>query len=118
MILAVMDDLIFGVKIREAARRAGATLEFAASPEAALGKAAIPGTGVILDLNLRGVDTVDLIRQLKAAGVPVVAYVAHVQVELRRSAEEAGADLVLARSSFVTKIDDLVRNLAAGSTVR
>lgn len=109
MILAVMDDLIFGVKIREAARRAGEPLEFVANAELALAKAGRPGTRVILDLNLRGVDTVDLIRQLKAAGVPVIAYVAHVQVDLRRAAEDAGADQVLARSSFVTKIDQLVQ---------
>ena len=109
MILAVMDDLIFGVKIQEAARRAGQPLEFVATTDLALTKAVRPGTRVILDLNLRGVDTVDLIRRLKAAGVPVVAYVAHVQGDLRRAAEEAGADQVLARSSFVTKIDQLVQ---------
>ena len=109
MILAVMDDLIFGVKIQEAARRAGQPLEFVATADLALTKAVRPDTRVILDLNLRGVDTVDLIRRLKAAGVPVVAYVAHVQVDLRRAAEEAGADQVLARSSFVTKIDQLVQ---------
>ncbi|MBY0506369.1 MAG: response regulator [Bryobacteraceae bacterium] len=109
MILAVMDDLIFGVKLREAARRAGQMIDFAARPEAVLAKAAMAGTRVILDLNLRQVDTVDLVRRLKAAGVPVIAYVAHVQVDLRRAAEEAGADQVLARSSFVTKIDQLVQ---------
>ncbi len=109
MILAVMDDLIFGVKIRESARRAGQPLEFAATADLALAKAAHPGTRVILDLNLRGVDTVDLIRRLKAAGVPVIAYVAHVQIDLRRAAEAAGADQVLARSAFVTRIDELVR---------
>ncbi len=109
MILAVMDDLIFGVKIQEAARRAGQPLEFVATADLALAKAGRPSTRVILDLNLRGVDTVDLIRRLKAAGVPVVAYVAHVQVDLRRAAEQAGADQVLARSSFVTRIDQLVQ---------
>ena len=109
MILAVMDDLIFGVRIQEAAKRAGEPLEFAATADLALSKAVQKDTRVILDLNLRGVDTVDLIRRLKAAGVPVVAYVAHVQVDLRRAAEEAGADQVLARSSFVTKIDQLVQ---------
>ena len=109
MILAVMDDLIFGVKIQEAARRAGQPMEFVATAELALAKAVRPGNRVIVDLNLRGVDTVDLIRRLKAAGVPVVAYVAHVQVDLRRAAERAGADQVLARSSFVTKIDQLVQ---------
>jgi len=109
MILAVMDDLIFGVKIQEAARRAGVPIEFASNTTAALAKAAQPGVRVILDLNLRAVDTVDLIRQLKAVAVPVIAYVAHVQLDLRRAAEAAGADQVLARSAFVTKIDELVR---------
>ena len=112
MILAVMDDLIFGVKIQEAARRAGQPLEFVATVDLALAKAVGPSTRVILDLNLRGVDTVDLIRRLKAVGVHVVAYVAHVQVDLRRAAEQAGADQVLARSSFVTRIDELVQPLA------
>ncbi len=109
MILAVMDDLIFGVKIQEAARRAGEPIEFVSKSDLALAKAMGPDTRVILDLNLRGVDTVDLIRRLKEARVPVIAYVAHVQVDLRRAAEAAGADQVLARSSFVTRIDELVR---------
>lgn len=108
MILAIMDDLIFGVKIREAAKRAGRTVEFVAQPDLALEKAA-GADRVIVDLNLRGVDTVGLVRSLKAMGVPVVAYVAHVQIDLRRAAEDAGADQVLARSSFVTKIDELVQ---------
>ena len=109
MILAVMDDLIFGVKLQEAARRAGEPLEFVAQADLAVAKARLPGARVILDLNLKGVDTVDLIRRLKAAQVHVVAYVAHVQVELRQAAVDAGADQVLARSSFVTQIDQLVR---------
>ena len=103
MILAAMDDLIFGVKIQEAARRAGQPIEFTARPEVALAKARSFGAAglgfrVIVDLNLRGVDTLELIRDLKAIPVTVIAYVAHVQVELRRGAELAGADQVLARS--------------------
>ena len=110
MILAVMDDLIFGVKIQEAAKRAGVPIEFVAQADLVVRKAAgTPGVRVILDLNLRGVDTVELIGRLKAIPVPVVASVAHVQVELRRAAELAGADQVLARSVFVTKVDQLVR---------
>jgi CheY-like chemotaxis protein len=108
MILAIMDDLIFGVKIREAAKRAGQRVEFVAQTDLALEKAR-GAERVILDLNLRGVDTVGLIRALKAMGVSVVAYVAHVQIDLRRAAEDAGADQVLARSSFVTKINELVQ---------
>ena len=109
MIIAIMDDLIFGVKIQEAARRAGQPIEFVAQADLAIAKASAPGARVILDLNLKGVDTVDVIRRCKNLGVPVVAYVAHVQVELRRAAELAGADQVLARSSFVTKVDELVQ---------
>jgi CheY-like chemotaxis protein len=109
MILAILDDLIFGVKIQDAAKRAGESIEFAATPDLALAKAAQPGTRVILDLNLRGVDTVDLIRRLKGTGVYVTAYVSHVQADLRRAAQAAGADQVLARSSFVTRVDELVR---------
>ncbi len=109
MIVAVTRDLIFGVKMQDAAGRVGQTLELVADGPTALAKASQPGARVILDLNLPGTDTVALIRDLKAAGVPVVAYVAHVQVDLRRAAVEAGADEVLARSVFVTRIDELVR---------
>ena len=109
MILAVLDDLIFGVKIQDAAKRAGETIRMVVDRDLILEKAAMPGARVILDLNLRGVDTIDLIRQLKRLGVHVVAYVSHVQVELRRAAEVAGADQVLARSVFVTKINEIVK---------
>lgn len=113
-ILAVVQDLMFTVQISDMARRAGYTVRYVRQTSDALAQAAEQPDLVLVDLNIAGLDTVDLIRQLKAAdpAQSVAAYVSHVQVELRRAAAEAGADPVLPRSAFATKLPLLLQTLA------
>ena len=113
-ILAVVQDLMFTVQISDLAKRGGFTVRYVRQTGDALAQAAEQPDLVLIDLNIAGLDTVDLIRQLKAArpAQPVAAYVSHVQVELRRGAAEAGADPVLPRSAFATKLPLLLQTLA------
>ncbi len=103
-VLAVVEDLFFTVKINESAKRAGVPIAFVKSQVDALDQAAEHPTLIILDLNFASIDPVDLIRKLKAdpsvSKIQLIGYVSHVQGDLKQAAQEAGCDMVLARSAF------------------
>lgn len=112
-ILAVVDDLFFVVKINDTAKRAGLVCEFLKSAEAVLERAkAERPLMVIVDLNGRSVNAVDLIGQLRKAeelkGLSVMAFVSHVEGELKQRAQEAGAT-VLARSAFSANLPQILK---------
>jgi CheY-like chemotaxis protein len=112
-VVAVIDDLFFTVKILDAAKRAGATLEVVKSEIDAMDKARSAPALVIIDLNCAAVDPVHLIETLKAdpgtQSVPLVGYVSHVQGELKQAAQQAGCDMVLARSAFSQNLPQILR---------
>lgn len=114
-ILAVIQDLMFTVQVSNMAKRHGLAVHYVRTAEDALAQAAGQPQLVLIDLNLAGLDTVGLIRQIKATlpALPVAAYVSHVQVELRAAAAAAGADPVLPRSSFAVKLPLLLQSLTA-----
>lgn len=113
-IVAVVDDVFFVGKLQGTARQAGVAL--ATTTAARLDLESLrrePPTVVIVDLNAASADPVELIRRLKAApelaGVPVVGFFSHVQVELQRAAQAAGCDQVLPRSKFVALLPELLK---------
>jgi CheY-like chemotaxis protein len=116
-LLAVLDDLFFTVKINESAKRAGIPVEFVKSEHDAIEKAKTHPILMILDLNYRGMDQLDLIRKLKAdaatKGIALIGYVSHVQGELKQQAHEAGCDMVLARSAFSQNLPQILKRHAA-----
>ena len=103
-ILAVVTDLFFSVKLTEAAKRAGVSLEFVKESNEILEKAKGLPSLIIFDLNFDAVSPVKLISKLKASsetkGISLIGYLSHVQAELKQQAQEAGCDMVLARSAF------------------
>src|SRR5215475_3418907 len=103
-VLAVVSDLFFSVKLTEAAKRAGLALEFVKDSNEVLEKAKEKPSLIILDLNLDSADPVKLIGKLKqnsdTKGISLIGYLSHVQVDLKQQAQEAGCDMVLARSAF------------------
>lgn len=103
-IVAVLADLIFTVRITDAARRNGVEIDVVKSGEAALEKAA-GAARIILDLDFVAPEW---ITRLKEAGTPMVGYCSHVHTEVIRRAREAGCDVVLARSAFVQKLGELM----------
>ncbi len=85
------------MQIQDAAKRAGwsvQTVRTAAEMENASAKLAI------IDLNASALHPLALIASAKAAGIEVLAFVPHVQADLKQQALEAGADRVVARSNF------------------
>ncbi|HTS26186.1 MAG TPA: hypothetical protein VMH81_09940 [Bryobacteraceae bacterium] len=103
-VLAVVTDLFFSVKLTEAAKRAGLSLEFVKESKEILEKAKTQPSLIIFDLNFEAVNPVNLITKLKGdtdtKRISLIGYLSHVQAGLKQQAQEAGCDMVLARSAF------------------
>jgi CheY-like chemotaxis protein len=119
MIIAVVDDLLFGSKIRAAARTAGATISFARGRDAVA--AAVRDNAaelILIDLEGQSGDAIEMIRSLRAevgAGVRIIAFGSHVNVERLEAARQAGCDQALARSAFVNLLPRLLSPSGAGA---
>jgi CheY-like chemotaxis protein len=113
-ILAVIEDLLFTVKIADAAKRNGLQVQFVKNEQDAIASAtADKPMLVILDLNVNSVDPILLIPKVKELGrIPIIAFVSHVQGELKQKAHEAGADMVMARSAFSTNLPQILKRHA------
>ena len=103
-ILAVVTDLFFSVKITEAAKKAGMQVEFLKEEADILAKAQDKPTLIIFDLNFESAQPVKVIETLKGnpqtKSISLIGYLSHVQAELKQKAQEAGCNMVLARSAF------------------
>ena len=110
-VIAVLDDLFFNVKIADAAKRAGFQVVFVKTPAAAKARLKEAPALMIVDLNCSALDPIQLVSEIKNGEfrqIPVIGYVSHVQVELRQKAQDAGCDVVLARSAVDSKLPQLL----------
>lgn len=107
---------MFTVKIIDAAKKLGLKTEFVKDGNLALSKAQSNPELIILDLNYSAADPLALISALKAdpatAGIPIFAFVSHVQTQLRQQAVDAGCDTVVPRSVFAGKLPELLATAA------
>ncbi|HEX4135254.1 MAG TPA: response regulator [Bryobacteraceae bacterium] len=107
-----MSDLFFSVKIIDAAKKLGLTAEFVKDKTLAIEKAKARPPLIILDLNCDAADPLGLIAALKTdsdtAGIGIVAFVSHVQVQLKQRAQELGCDTVVARSAFAQSLPEII----------
>jgi CheY-like chemotaxis protein len=118
-VVAVLDDLFFLAKIQDAAKRVNLEVEFVRTPAQALEKAAQSPDLIVLDLNCKTTDPLQLIPQLKKAapGCPpkLMGFVSHVETELRRNACQLGCDVVFPRSAFSANLPKLLLSYASCS---
>lgn len=118
LVLAVVPDLFFAVRVSATARNAGVALELVPPPRA-VARAAEAGVALlILDLHAPG--AVALVGELKKTQprLALVGFYSHVETTLRRNALEAGADAALPRSAFVERLPDLLQYGLDGLTPR
>jgi PleD family two-component response regulator len=113
-ILAVVEDLLFTVKISDAAKRAGLEVEFLKSERDVIEKAnQEKPLLIILDLNFSAVQPLRLISKVKSNGdtkqISVIGYLSHVQGELKQQAHDAGANIVMARSAFSQNLQQILK---------
>jgi PleD family two-component response regulator len=114
-ILAVVDDLLFTVKIIDAAKRVGLEAEFLKSEEDLLDKAKEKPLLIILDLNANSVNALKMITKLKSGelkSISLIGFLSHVQGELKLKAQEAGANMVMARSAFSQNLQQILKRHA------
>lgn len=109
-ILAYVTDLIFAAKIASTGQALGVGVRLVRSVEsltAAL--AAGPCDRLLVDLNAGG-DPIGAIRAARGRSVPprIVAFGSHVQTDLLAAARDAGADAVMARSEFSSRLPELL----------
>mgnify|MGYP001766658358 CR=1 FL=1 len=116
-ILALVADLLFTVKIADAAKRAGLLVDFVKGEKELFEKAeAAKPALIILDLNFGGVQPLKLIAKLKGQAelgrVSLLAYVSHVDGELKQKAHELGCNMVMARSAFSQNLPMILKRHA------
>lgn len=112
-VVVAVDDMFFAAKILAAAEHAGREVERVKSTEeldAAIARGA-PAL-LIVDLNSTRFDALAIVERLKAepglSAVPILGFLSHVQVELKRRAEAAGCDHVLPRSAFAQRLLEIL----------
>ncbi len=110
--IALVTDLIFSTKITGTGKQLGNPVAVARTlPRLSdLLDAATDAPLLLVDLNITAVDPLAAIRLAKShpKNPRVVAFLSHVQVELARQAQAAGADQVLSRSAFVEILPSLL----------
>lgn len=116
--IALLTDLMFMVKVQDAAKSVGLPIKFMKTT-ADIEQAAHTNPSLILfDLNLGGPDVLTLITALKAdpatRDIHLVGFISHVQVEARAAAVAAGCDLVVARSVFSQQLPAILRQYGLG----
>ena len=114
IVLAAVEDMFFLAKIEAAAKAAGVDLVEARSAEKVNEHLdALSPDLIILDLNTRAWDPLEVIRRIrgepKFRSTPVVAFLSHVQVELERAARAAGCEKVIPRSAFSRDLPNILK---------
>src|SRR5512143_3563690 len=110
-VIAVIDDLLFLSRIREAAVGAGVEV-VQARDQAALLAAAPPARLVLVDADSDRIPWPRAIAALRAdptlAEIPVVAFLSHVAADRAEIARAAGIRRVLSRAAFVKELPGLL----------
>jgi PleD family two-component response regulator len=120
MILCIVDDLLFSVKISTTAKALAAPVFFERSLDMILPRIREEQPSlVIFDLNsarLRPLDTIVLMKADPAlADIRTLGYVSHVQTDVISAARSAGIDEVLARSAFSERLGQILSSPPATS---
>ena len=112
-VLAVVSDLFFAVKLSDAAKRSGLNLQFVKDSKEVLEKAQSKPSLIVFDLNFDAIEPLDLITKLKenaeTKSVSLLGYLSHVQGELKLRAQDAGCDMVMARSAFSLNLPQIFK---------
>ena len=114
VILAIVDDLMFTSKLRNAAKAVDATVTFARSANAALSamRDSRPSL-VVFDLNNPRIDALAIVRAMKQdptlEALPTIGFSQHTDTVAIAAAREAGIGQVMARGGFFDRLPELLR---------
>ncbi len=114
-ILALEKDLFFSVKMRDTLRHHNMEVKTVRTLPAFEQGLAATGSEkpalVIVNTATTGVDWEAAIRQARAAGLKVLAFGSHMDLEARAKALQAGAQRVVANSKFTSDMPGLVKRM-------
>lgn len=115
-ILVAVSDVFFYTKIRDALLPQGYALERARSQDEVSAKAAaLQPEAVILNMNDDKLDAFRALEQLKGdgrlAGIPVLAFANHEEVDTWTRAKKLGVTKIVSRNEFSARTRDLVREV-------
>jgi len=114
-ILALEKDLFFSVKMRDTLRHHGIEVKTVRNLPAFEERLKAKDEGllalVIVNIATIGVDWETAIRQARTAGLKVLAFGSHMDLEARSKALEAGAQRVVANSKFTSDMPGLVKRM-------
>ncbi len=114
-VLLLERDLFFSVRIGDTLRHAGYETVTARSEEDFARKLAAKTPALaIINTGLVGVAWEQVIAAAKAAGVPTLAFGAHVDLEAQQAARRAGADRVISNSKLAKDLPAIVERLVSG----
>jgi DNA-binding NarL/FixJ family response regulator len=113
MIVCAIDDLLFSIKIKDAAKHLGVELYFERSADRIVDTVRDKQPSlVVFDLNSARMAPMDAITAIKAdpalASVRTLGYVSHVDAATIAAARQAGVDEVLARSAFAARLGEIL----------
>jgi PleD family two-component response regulator len=119
-VLAVVSDLFFYTKLRDALRPRGYLLERARTQEEVTQKAAaLRPVAVVLNMSEEALDPFRALEQIRSderlRTVPVLAFANHEEVETWRRAKELGATKIVSRNEFSSRTRELVEEIIHGN---
>ena len=119
-VLALVDDLMFLSRVREAARGAGVEVRTARRPEQLVDGVRAGAGLVLIDADSDRLPWAAALEALGAEGLldrsPTVAFFSHVNAERGDAARAAGCRRVLTRGAVVNELPGLLEGAAAPQT--
>jgi CheY-like chemotaxis protein len=115
-VIALVDDLLFLSRIREAARGAAAEVRAVRNAAGLTESVRAGGRLVLVDADSSRLPWEAAVRALRATQgdtVPVIAFLSHVHADRAETARAAGCTRVLARGAFVQELPRLIAAAAA-----
>ncbi len=121
-ILALEKDLFFSVKMRDTLRHYDMEVKIVRTVPAFEQNLGTTGEErpalAIVNIATTGVDWEAAIRQARTAGLKVLAFGSHMDLEARTKALEAGAQRVVANSKFTSDMPGMVRRMLDDSSLK
>jgi PleD family two-component response regulator len=116
LILAVVSDVFFYTKLRDALRPRGYLLERARTQEEVVQKAAaLQPVAVVLNMSEEALDPFRALEQIRGdarvKALPVLAFANHEEVETWRRAKELGVTKIVSRNEFSSRTRELVEEI-------
>ena len=112
-VVAVLDDMFFSSKIKEAAKHAGVNLEIIKNANGLIETLTnILPILIIVDLNFKELNPLGLIKDIKSKSelekITTIGFLPHIEEQLKKDALETGYDIVMPRSRFSRELSQIL----------